>query len=262
VRPHVAGGAVALAIDGAIPPAWPVTNVAWHRRLDPIGVASVVALGTGLLFSLPSNGDPLRISLLLKLHEAPLKGAIGPALLITAFLGKPLLPVLLRLAGRGAISLESRTTAIATATIGATLLTDALARPVLALPLDASTFPAVSRVVSWSILGVGLPVLLHIQRLGTARDVACSRRAPGVAQASGLSGPSSGARTHLTRRALPPSTGTRACGEPQAGAAACGQRAANRHPARESTSPAPAEGLSGARNGTPISGTLRRSAAV
>jgi len=68
VRPHVAGDAVAQAIDAAIPAAWPVTNVAWLRRLDPIGVASMVALATGLLLSLPSNGDPLRISLLVKLQ--------------------------------------------------------------------------------------------------------------------------------------------------------------------------------------------------
>ena len=66
-----------------------------------------------------------------------------------------------------------RATKLKLATLfGATLLNDALARLVLALTLDASTFPAVSRVVSWSILGVGLPVLLRIRRLGTARDVA------------------------------------------------------------------------------------------
>jgi len=81
-------------------------------------------------------------------------------------------------------------------------------------------------------------------------------------QASGFSAPSSGARTHLTTRVPSPSMGISACGKPQAGAIACGQRAANRHPARESTSAALGEGLSGARNGTPISGTLRRSAAV
>jgi hypothetical protein len=161
LRPHVGSDAIALAIGGALPAAWTAARLAWYRRLDPIGVIAVLSFGVELLVTVLSGGNALA----LKLHEAPLTGAVGFACLVSVAVRRPLLPTVLKLFGRSGQA-TIRRAAAATVVVGATFLTDAVTRVVLAVTLPTSTFLVVSREVSWAILGVGLVLLWRIRRLG------------------------------------------------------------------------------------------------
>ena len=161
LRPHVGSDAAALAIGGALPAAWTAVRLAWHRRLDLIGVIAVLSFGVELLVTVLSGGNALA----LKLHEAPLTGAVGLVCLVSVAVRRPLLPTVLKLFGRSGQA-TLRRAAAATVVVGATFLIDAVTRVVLAVTLPTSTFLAVSREVSWAILGVGLVLLWRIRRLG------------------------------------------------------------------------------------------------
>jgi hypothetical protein len=78
--------------------------------------------------------------------------------LLSVALGRPLLPSLLRLLGRGSKAAGGRLT-LATAIVGATLTVDAVTRVALALTLQTSTFLAVDHEASWSVLGAGAAIL-------------------------------------------------------------------------------------------------------
>jgi hypothetical protein len=158
LRPHVGSDATALAIGGALPAAWTLARLAWRWRLDPIGLIAVLGFGVALLVTVLSGGNALA----LKLHEAPLTGAFGVVCLVSVAVRRPLLPTVLQLFGRSGQA-TIRRAAAATVVVGATFLTDAVTRVVLAVTLPTSTFLAVSREVSWAILGVGLVLLWRIR---------------------------------------------------------------------------------------------------
>jgi len=154
-RPYVSSDAAALAIGALFPAAWTVLRLIVRRRLEPLGAISLSALSVALLIALLSGGN----SLLLKLQEAPLTGALGLAMLVSVVVRRPLLTELLRIAGRQ-ISIPFARARFITAIFGATLVAEALVRLGLALTLDTSTFVEVHRPVSWAIWGIGLLLLL------------------------------------------------------------------------------------------------------
>lgn len=159
VRPAVGGDIPALVVAAAVPAAWTVGALVLLRRLDRVAVLSLATLGVAIAVSLVSGSDAL-----LKVREAPITGAVGLALLVSAVVGRPLLPPLLRLLGRSTDGWSSRRSIVPTAVIGATLLLDAVVRIALALTLDTGTFLPLGRLAGWGILGAGLLVLIALRR--------------------------------------------------------------------------------------------------
>src|ERR1700761_4977833 len=51
IKSHVSSSAVALAWSSAIPVVWTLRTLAVQRRLDPLGVLSIVTFGLGILIS-------------------------------------------------------------------------------------------------------------------------------------------------------------------------------------------------------------------
>ena len=96
IHPHVRSSALALALAGAIPVAYTLVMLAVRRRLDPVGVVSVVGFGIGVLVSWASGGNALA----LELQDPALTGLIGIACLASVVIGRPLHPVILRVPAR------------------------------------------------------------------------------------------------------------------------------------------------------------------
>jgi hypothetical protein len=162
VRSHVGSDTIALAISGALPVAWTLVRLVWQRRLDPIGLIAVLGFAVELCIAVLTGGNAFA----LKLQEAPLTGLFGLACLVSVAIGRPLLPVVLRLLGRSASQVTLRQATRATLVVGATFFLDALTRVVLAASLPTTTFLAVSREVNWAIFGLGILVLLQLRRFG------------------------------------------------------------------------------------------------
>ena len=156
-RPFVPSDFAALAIAGAAPLAWTLARFAWTRKVDPFGVVAALGFGLALLTGALFGGNEL----VLKLHESPLLGLAGVALLASVAVGKPLLPRIAAWMGR---PVASRGGALSTAILGSVLLVDFGARLALALALPTPTFVLVARPTSLAILGAGLGLLLLARR--------------------------------------------------------------------------------------------------
>lgn len=165
VRPLVADEVAALAIAGAVPVMRIIILWTWRRRVDWIGVLAVLGFAIALAVSAISNGN----SLLLKVHEQLLTGTIGLVLLASVVIQRPLLlPLLLALTGNdfeqsSALAGRKRISVV-TATLGLVLLGNAASHIILALTLSTATFLAVSRPVTWAILGGGMALLWWTRR--------------------------------------------------------------------------------------------------
>jgi len=192
IEPHVRSSALALAIAGAIPITWTLGTLATRRKLDPIGVVSVVGFAIGVLISWASGGSALA----LELQDPELTGPLGIAFLISVAIGKPLHPVILRWLGRSnphytevANRTQGKTATVTTAILGLTLTGHAAAVAVLALTQTTSTFVALQHPVGLPIVAVGLGSLyLYHHRLQTrqhAATPAASDGQPGNDEAEG-----------------------------------------------------------------------------
>jgi hypothetical protein len=162
IRPHTGSSALALAVSGAIPIVWTLALLAVRRRLDPLGVISVVTFGLGVLVSWASGGNALA----LELQEPVLTGLLGLACLVSVAINRPLHPVILRWLGRNnprytdiARRAEHRNSMVITAILGLTLAAHAAALVILAVTQPASTFVALQHPVGLPILGVGLAAI-------------------------------------------------------------------------------------------------------
>jgi hypothetical protein len=191
IHPHVRSSALALALAGGIPVAWTLAILVVRRRLDPIGVVSVVSFGVGVLISWASGGSALA----LELQDPELTGLIGLVFLGSVAIGKPLHPVILRWLGRSnphyievANRAQGRTSAVTTTVLGLTLLAHAVAVAVLALTQTTSTFVALQHPVGLPIFvaGVGSLYLYH-HRLQARQRTAARAGQPADDQAEGTS---------------------------------------------------------------------------
>lgn len=167
LRPHVQSDTTALLIAAVIPTGYTAGVLLWRRRLDPVGVIAVggFAVGgfaVGLLLLVATGGSELAF----KLRDDAWTGPLGLACLVSVVVRRPLLGLVLRVSadnvGAGQRMRGSgarRIAAVATAVIGTTLVVHAVAMIVLALTTNTATFLAVSRPVSWTIVGGGLATL-------------------------------------------------------------------------------------------------------
>ncbi|MGH3150655.1 MAG: VC0807 family protein [Streptosporangiaceae bacterium] len=170
---HARVASSALALAGAIPVAYTVVVLAVRRRLDPLGVVSVVTFGIGVLVSWASGGNALA----LELQDPALTGLIGMACLVSVVIGRPLHPVILRLLGRGnaryadiAARARRGTSMVTTLIIGLALTVHAVAITILALTQSTSTFVALQHVVGLPPVGLGFAALFFYRSRLQARD--------------------------------------------------------------------------------------------
>jgi hypothetical protein len=159
-RPHVATSAEALALGAAIPVAFTLGTLIWRRRLDPLGLLSVISFGISIGVSWLSGGS----SLALELQEPVVTGIIGLACLISVAVRRPLHLVVVRYLGRtnprfariAADPAAQRNSLIGTAMIGSVFLAHATVVTVMALTLPTSTFLTLSHPVGLAVFGAGL----------------------------------------------------------------------------------------------------------
>jgi hypothetical protein len=173
IRPHVGGSAAALALAGAIPVAYTLVMLAVRRRLDPVGVVSVVGFGIGVLVSWAAGGSTLA----LELQDPALTGLIGIACLVSVAIRRPLHSVILRLLGRGnaryagiASRSQGKTSMVTTAIIGLAFLGHAVAVALLALTQPTSTFVALQHPIGLPFFGLGIAALFFYRSRQQARQ--------------------------------------------------------------------------------------------
>lgn len=171
LRPHLHSDLVALVIAAAIPIGYTAGVLMWRRRLDPVGVIAIACFGIGLLLVLATGGNEL----VFKLREDIWTGPLGLACLVSAAVGRPLLLYALQLVARRNAQVAERIhqpgvgriATVSTVVIGAALVVHAVVLVVLAVSTSTTTFLAVSKPVSWLIIGgslAGLVVWIHRQR--------------------------------------------------------------------------------------------------
>ena len=180
LRPHAGSSATALALAGAIPAGYTLVMLAIRRRLDPVGVVSVVSFGIAVLVSWASGGNTLA----LELQDPALTGLIGIACLVSVAIGRPLHPVILRLLGRGnaryadiASRTQNKTSMVTTAIIGLAFTGHAVAVTILALTQSTSTFVALQHPVGLPFLGLGIAGLFFYRSRLQARQRAAANAA-------------------------------------------------------------------------------------
>jgi hypothetical protein len=91
------GDTMALAIAGSIPVLKTIVMLVWSRRVDWIGVLSVLGFAAAFVISTLMGGS----SLVLKLYHPIITGIIGLSLLGSVVIGRPLIIIVLQLMKRG-----------------------------------------------------------------------------------------------------------------------------------------------------------------
>jgi hypothetical protein len=148
------GDVAALAIGAAVPAVATAAELAWRRRLDPVGVITLLAFVVVLVAFALTGGDPLVV----KLHDTVLTGPLGLVLLASAVVRRPLLVVAWPLLRRGRPAPPRRVLAEATVLAGTVLTVQAALILVLALTLPTAAFLAVSRPAGWAVIAAGVLV--------------------------------------------------------------------------------------------------------
>lgn len=95
ISPHLHSDLLALTIGAAIPAVVTLGTYLFRRRVNVIGLISVVGFAIGLAVSVFTGGNELAI----KLHEPALTGLAGLILLGSAAIGRPLFLPAQRLRG-------------------------------------------------------------------------------------------------------------------------------------------------------------------
>ncbi len=163
LRPHVHSDITALVAGAAVPTACTAGVLLWCRRLDVIGVFAIACFAIGLLLVVATGGNEL----VFKLREDIWTGPLGLACLISVAARRPLFFAALQLAARRNTQIAERIgdpqarriPTVTTGVIGVILLVHALVMVALALTTSTTTFLALSRPLSLTIVGGGLVAL-------------------------------------------------------------------------------------------------------
>jgi hypothetical protein len=153
---------LSLGLATAIPGAWTLMLAAFKRRVNWIGIFSMLWLASASGLSLLTNGD----SFIVKVRGLFLSGPLGLVLFLSALIGKPLLlPLWQLLAPEAAGSLRQkkpvpfavhRKITFVTGGIGLALLGQAVLETAMALKLTTGAFMVASNVATWAFVGVCL----------------------------------------------------------------------------------------------------------
>jgi hypothetical protein len=180
LRPHTHSDITALVVGAAIPVAYTAGMLLWRRRLDAISVFAIACFGLGLLVVVATGGNEL----VFKLREDIWSGVLGLACLISVAVRRPLLIVVLRLAGRRSTDIAERASSpqarristVTTGVIGVILLVHALVIVALALTTSTATFLALKGLLSLAIVGGGVAALvLWIRHQYISQAIAAGR---------------------------------------------------------------------------------------
>jgi hypothetical protein len=161
ISPHLHSDLLALTIGAAIPAVVTLGTYLFRRRVNVIGLISVVGFAIGLAVSVFTGGNELAI----KLHEPALTGLAGLILLGSAAIGRPLFLLAQRL--RGA-ALNKRKATVLSLLLGATLLVHGIVITILAITLPTSTYLALSRPIGLPIVAIGIGVMFLYGRRSAA----------------------------------------------------------------------------------------------
>lgn len=165
IRPYVGSDVIALLITGAIPLVVTLGKFLVNKRLDVIGVISLVSFVIAVVVQLLAGGN----GLFLKLHMTVVMGPVGVLFLLSALVGRPLFLVIFKLVASRNPKLASRIpdkrrATVFTLIIGAMLTVHAIVQIALAVTLPTAAFLAVSNPVGYGIIFAGVAVLLWARR--------------------------------------------------------------------------------------------------
>ncbi|HUA04370.1 MAG TPA: VC0807 family protein [Solirubrobacteraceae bacterium] len=156
----------ALAITEAVPATWLLITAIVRRKVDPIAVVSTLTVAIALAAYALTGGDAIA----LKLRRGAVTGTLGVAALASVAIGRPLLLLAARHAGklnperqpeieaRLADPARRRSLALLTAIIGFTFAIDGAGQIALALTVPTGSFVADSTAARILVLGTGLVV--------------------------------------------------------------------------------------------------------
>jgi hypothetical protein len=155
LRYFITNDTTTLALVVAIPAVRTIAVVVLRRRVDWIGVISVMGFAVALVVSVLSGGS----SLPLKLYHPLLTGTLGLAFLISAVIKKPLLLTLLKFFKHSELELTNdpvfrKKITIMSVVVGLLLLADAVAHIIMALTLPTGTYLGMSKLVTIAMVGL------------------------------------------------------------------------------------------------------------
>jgi hypothetical protein len=174
VRPYFASDVSALVIAGAIPLLITIGGFVVRRKVDAIGVISVVGFFVAVALQLLTGGD----GLIVKVQGVLITGPVGVLFLLSALFGRPLVAVIFKYVARRnpAMRLPNRhQSMVITLILGGMFTLHAVVAVALALALPTTVFLAVSNIVGWAIIAVGLLSIFLVRRRWTAARLAAER---------------------------------------------------------------------------------------
>jgi hypothetical protein len=163
VRPYFATDVTALIIAGAIPLLLTVGGFAVRRKLDVVGVVSLIGFVVAVAAQLLTGGD----GLIVKVQGVIVTGPVGVLFLVSALVGRPLVGVIFRILARRRPGLRVPTASramVLTLIFGAMFTLHAVVAVTLALTLPTPVFLAVSNPVGLAVIAAGFLAIFLVRR--------------------------------------------------------------------------------------------------
>ncbi|GAA3432883.1 VC0807 family protein [Kutzneria kofuensis] len=164
VRPYFADDVTALIIAGAIPLLVTMVGFVVRRKLDVVGVISVVGFVVAVAAQLFTGGGD---GLIVKVQGVIVTGPIGVLFLLSVLIGRPLVGVIFQFLARRNPALRVPTKGRATAltlVFGGMFTLHAVVAVALALTLPTPVFLAVSNPIGLGIIAAGLATVFLLRR--------------------------------------------------------------------------------------------------
>ncbi|QUQ62380.1 VC0807 family protein [Kutzneria sp. CA-103260] len=177
VRPYFANDVTALIIAAVIPLLVTLVGFVVRRKVDFVGVISVVGFVVAVALQLITGGGD---GLIVKVQGVLVTGPIGVVFLLSALIGRPLVGVIFQYAARRNPALRvpsRRQSMVITLLLGGMFTLHTVVAVALALALPTPVFLAVSNPIGLGIIGVGLLAIFLVRRRWQAEREAAERAA-------------------------------------------------------------------------------------
>ncbi|MFI9385845.1 VC0807 family protein [Kutzneria sp. NPDC052558] len=168
VRPYFASDVSALVVAGAIPLLMTVGGFLVRRKVNAIGVMSVIGFVVAVVVQLLTGGD----GFIVKIKGVLITGPVGVIFLLSALIGRPLIGVIFRYLARRNPNRRlpnHHQSTVTTLLIGGMLTLSAAATVVMALTLPTTVYLALSDVVGLGIVGLGFLAIFLVRRRWAAQ---------------------------------------------------------------------------------------------
>jgi len=176
VRPYFTSDVSALVIAGAIPLLITIGGFVARRKVDAVGVISVIGFVVAVALQLLTGGD----GFIVKVQGVLITGPVGVIFLLSALIGRPLIGVIFQYVARRNPAWRVPTrhqSTVTTLILGGMFTLHAVVAVVLALALPTTVFLAVSNIVGWCIIAVGFLAIFLVRRRWAAQREAAERAA-------------------------------------------------------------------------------------